>query len=834
MRIYSIFPSIYFALILLTLLPVRISAQDSVIRIEEGLIIPTINSYVRSSLYIDPIEGSLIKGAWKRPKAGDEVEILGKTQQWETIETDSAGWFQDRRLRGGYLYARVHSERDSLVFMENMSAKWVYVNGEIRVGNRYQAKEKFESWEPQFNFYLMPIQLKKGWNEFLFKCNRGRLKVNFHPGSSGLNFNFADVTLPDIISGKNAEMWGAVVIMNAQDKAVEPFQIVSSLQTDYEVVTDVGYMPPFSVRKVPFRIQANGWGRKADSKMTLILRIIEKDHAHLGSSGIPIAIKDGQKQHNRTYRSSVDGSVQYYAVKPATDPGPQSLVLSVHGANVEASNQAGSYHPKSWAHIVSPTNRRPYGYNWEDWGRIDAMEVLDRAQQVLEVDPNRVYLTGHSMGGHGTWVLGSTYPDRFAAIGPSAGYLRVGAYYGRFFSNKVLLNPPMLDRAKNQTFTDSLLTNLKGLGVYAIHGGADRVVKPEQTYRALEILKKFHKDYQYHEEPDKGHWWDISDESGADCVDWQPLFDFYARKARPGTHRIREIDFRTAHPGVSASHYWATLYDQQKYLEFSRMQLRFDPGKNRIEGSTENVKILALDVQVLDRQRKASITLDEQTFTIDWASLPVSDKLYFIQKNGGWKLKKMLNPNHKGPHRYGTFKSAIEHHVVFVYGTAGNTSENAWAMQKARFDAESFWYQGNGSIPIIPDHAYSSEAYEGRNVVLYGNATTNLAWPLLLADSPVQASRNSLSLDGKALPAADQAVLFIRPMAGSQINSVAVVGGTSLKGMRLTNTLPYLYQNFALPDVLVYGMGVIGNKAPTVTKMGYFGSDWTVRNGEWE
>ncbi len=95
-----------------------------------------------------------------------------------------------------------------------------------------------------------------------------------------------------------------------------------------------------------------------------------------------------QEPHRRTYLSDVDGSVQHYAVLPAQRADkPAALVLSLHGANVEALNQVRSYAPKSWAHIVAPTNRRPYGFNWEDWGRLDALAVLAEAQKRYATDP---------------------------------------------------------------------------------------------------------------------------------------------------------------------------------------------------------------------------------------------------------------------------------------------------------------------------------------------------------------------------------------------------------------------------------------------------------------
>jgi hypothetical protein len=62
----------------------------------------------------------------------------------------------------------------------------------------------------------------------------------------------------------------------------------------------------------------------------------------------------------------------------------------------------------------------------ELWGPGNAgmgyvMEPLNHAASVVNVDPARVYLAGHSMAGHATWNLGVHYPTYFAAINPMAG-----------------------------------------------------------------------------------------------------------------------------------------------------------------------------------------------------------------------------------------------------------------------------------------------------------------------------------------------------------------------------------------------------------------------------
>ena len=66
--------------------------------------------------------------------------------------------------------------------------------------------------------------------------------------------------------------------------------------------------------------------------------------------------------------------------------------------------------------LVSP--QCPNG-TW--WCIPELGDLLDRVQAKYRVDPDRVYCTGLSMGGFGTWALACEYPDRFAAIAPVCG-----------------------------------------------------------------------------------------------------------------------------------------------------------------------------------------------------------------------------------------------------------------------------------------------------------------------------------------------------------------------------------------------------------------------------
>ncbi len=67
--------------------------------------------------------------------------------------------------------------------------------------------------------------------------------------------------------------------------------------------------------------------------------------------------------------------------------------------------------------VVSP--QCPDEYFWND---NLLLALLDEVEENYRVDNNRIYVTGLSMGGHGTWTLALAQPDRFAAIAPVCGW----------------------------------------------------------------------------------------------------------------------------------------------------------------------------------------------------------------------------------------------------------------------------------------------------------------------------------------------------------------------------------------------------------------------------
>ncbi len=817
------------------------AAQDTIL-VREALALPVPKGYAEVVVAPNPVEAALAFGSWKAPRAGGAVVWPGRGQEsWRSIEADSQGWFADSVLAGCYVYVPVEMERRSVMILRAKGNELAYVNGAPRSGNPYCLRDERESWEPNFDYSLLPVMLEKGRNDFLFRCARERLKATLHRPSKSVFLNAADVTVPDIVLLQKTDAWGSIVVVNASTETLTDLVVRSSIGGS-AVDTPVPVIQPLSVRKAGFRfVDAPREEPGAASVEVALVRGTGDAETFLDAASIPLRIVPRSENRRETFISTIDGSVQYYGINPAFAADrqePRALFLSLHGASVEAVNQSASYGPRTWAHVVAPTNRRPYGFNWEEWGRLDALEALAVAATRYRIDENRIYLTGHSMGGHGTWHIGSLYPDRFAAIGPSAGWISFWTYRFRGIDlGDTTAVRRMIRRATTPSETFLHAPNLAQLGVYILHGAADDNVPASEARSMAELLDGFHRDFVYHEQPGVGHWWDLSDAPGVDCVDWAPMFDFFARHVRPGKDKVREIRFLTSNPGVSARNNWLVVDAQTRQGEMSAVDIRLDPGDARtgapprFSGTTENVARIAFDLDVLRNPAPIAVELDGRKIEgIPWPKGQY--QLWLERRDGVWAAASEPSPDRKGSRRCGTFKEAFRNRPLFVFGTKGNVGENAWAFDKARYDAEKLWYQGNGSVDVVADVDFDPSAEPDRSVVLYGNRNTNSAWQALLGDGPVQVDKARVKIGGRAISEKNLCCIFVRPRPGSATASVGAVSGTSVAGMKLANRIPYLNPGINLPDCTVFDPRVLTEGDTGVLLTGFFGLDWGVESGE--
>ncbi len=142
--------------------------------------------------------------------------------------------------------------------------------------------------------------------------------------------------------------------------------------------------------------------------------------------------------------------------------------------------------------VLSP--QCPAGQRWQT---ADVIELVEHIRDTRKVDPDRIYLTGLSMGGYGTWDVAVRYPRHFAAIAPICG----GG------------NPRFARR-------------IRDLPAWVFHGAKDQVVPLSQSQEMVEALREAGGDPKFTIYPEAGH------DSWTEAYAGRALYDWFLQHRR--------------------------------------------------------------------------------------------------------------------------------------------------------------------------------------------------------------------------------------------------------------------------------------------------------------
>ena len=128
--------------------------------------------------------------------------------------------------------------------------------------------------------------------------------------------------------------------------------------------------------------------------------------------------------------------------------------------------------------------------------------LLNEVTASYAVDTDRLYLTGLSMGGYGTWHLAATYPQRFAALAPICG----GGPWFAGFPERVSV--------------------LKNVPIWVFHGAQDEVVPLEESAKMVDALKACGSNVRFTVYSDADH------DSWTETYDNPELYEWFLQHTR--------------------------------------------------------------------------------------------------------------------------------------------------------------------------------------------------------------------------------------------------------------------------------------------------------------
>ncbi len=176
------------------------------------------------------------------------------------------------------------------------------------------------------------------------------------------------------------------------------------------------------------------------------------------------------------------GDAEYrYAlyVPPAYTPSKiYPLIICLHGAGFGGDAYLDRWQPRLQEAYILACPTIEDGAWWTKEAEALVLAVLDKVARNYRIEPDRVFLTGMSNGGTGTFLIGLNHADRFAALIPMASAFPRGLY-------------PLLENARFTRF-------------YIIHGSRDQVVPVRYSRELISHLQEHGFQAEYHEH-DKEH-----------------------------------------------------------------------------------------------------------------------------------------------------------------------------------------------------------------------------------------------------------------------------------------------------------------------------------------
>jgi predicted peptidase len=188
---------------------------------------------------------------------------------------------------------------------------------------------------------------------------------------------------------------------------------------------------------------------------------------------------------------AASGETLRYAIYVPRDYDPSRrwpLVLFLHGKGESGADglrqltqglpQAILAAPADWPVIALFPQKAAAEREWEQ-SEPALMALVDSARARWAIDPDRIYLTGLSQGGHGAWVLASRHAELWAAVASVCGYVearvrdaRGGTPLGAFAGTAA-----------------DLARTLSRVPLWAFHGAEDSIVPAAQSEAMVAALR---------------------------------------------------------------------------------------------------------------------------------------------------------------------------------------------------------------------------------------------------------------------------------------------------------------------------------------------------------
>ena len=517
----------------------------------------------------------------------------------------------------------------------------------------------------------------------------------------------------------------------------------------------------------------------------------------------------------RAYENQTDGTIQPYHVYVPTshDPArPAPLVVFLHGYVPSITiNEPWLPYPDDirMAERLGLLFLIPYGRRNSDFvaaGEVDVLEAMKAAQAFYNVDPDRIYLMGVSMGGYGAWNIGLRYPHLFAALGPVSGHTDMARWLHRprdampFWKRWHYEWDNPIDLAENAC----------GLPLHLMHGGRDLLIPPDQSDEMVRRLRVLSYPIDYTKVPGEGHY-----------VYWGPKVYDTTMKWFVQHRRVqwpKRIVYKTYSLRYDTAH-WATIEQFLQWGEPAFIEARAEP-ENRIIVRTKNVAALTLRLSEELVDLDAPITVVQGQREAFGGRVPASrtirlslDKDYEAARTDGlWKKKGLCGP----------VEDAYNYPLLIVRGTSSeDPAERADTMAKADRFAEEWDRYADGRPRLKDDAAVTRGDIDSYNLVCFGRPRSNRILRRAAGGLPIKFDGDAFLIGDRSFSGGGVGLVMIYPNPLNPSRYIVVRSG-AFHG----ESLPINHKYDLIPDFIVFDGVVLDDQTNRALCAGFFDRRW--------
>lgn len=519
----------------------------------------------------------------------------------------------------------------------------------------------------------------------------------------------------------------------------------------------------------------------------------------------------------RGHRSKLDGSVQPYGlVVPESLPrraGETPLMVWLLGRGEKRTELAFLAEREAGPPQLTPKDTLlliPYGRfcNATKFaGEVDVFEALAAVRAQYRVDPNRIAVAGFSMGGGSTWHLATHFSGLWAVASPGAGFAETPLFTKASAPGKEP-RPAWEQRLWRQYEATGVAANLFNVPTLAYAGELDGQKEASDLMEAAMAraglkLERFigpQTAHKYH------------DDTKAALT--KRLEELLAAGRPPSPREIRLSTYTLRYPEAR----WFRIEAMDAHWERAEVRARLDE-KNALTVDTTNVAAFSLrDVN------PATVIVDGQRVS---AFFSRGGEYHFARRNGTWRGAAPDQAPRKRPGLTGPVDDAFMDAFLFVRPTGRPLSPELGTWVESELTAARRLWRDvfRGDVPVKADRAITDADFAQRNLILWGDPSSNAVLARIVAQLPVQWDAKTLAFRGQTYPGSNHAPILVFPNPLNPRRYVVLNSGIDFRAEGYGNNA---LQTPKLPDWAIVDLRTPpGPRWPgRIVDAGFFNEDW--------